>query len=614
MSISREGRHDCEFSFFLRDVSSLNDDDRKFRLSSAQISAINPNTKTAPIFRSKADAELTARIYSRVTVLIDEATDKDGNPWGVAFMAMFHMSNDSGLFRTDAQLREGGFVRAGTDWIRPQGAAPKRSALNLAGGGDDRNLTLPSGAPGRSMERYVPLYEAKMIHQFDHRWATYAGDNSRARESYESRDATDVEKADPSFEPMPRYWVSMQEVTNRLAQRGWARNWLLGWRRNARSHDQRTMIATCIPATAVGDSTFLILPNTQPALAGAVLGCLNSLVHDYVARQKVGGINMSYHFVQQFPVLPPSAYSAADLALIVPRVLELTYTSHSLAPFARDLGYEGPPFAWNEDRRAQLRAELDAWYGRAYGLTRDEMRYILDPGDVMGPDYPSETFRVVKANEMRRFGEYRTARLVLQAWDRLERGDVHQVSPPLTVAAPDGAMLMASIDPKHLPDTAWARPADGLGTDAATIQLAALLRVLSGPTPISRVRLAALYALEPRYLTRRLSGTDRATWRRLVGPSAELLTGVTVVAMAPKINATWGNAVTQLRGMTALVEDISAQTWAPGPKIGEFEINPEEWPYGRASFVLKAMEAIALDEAITELAPEDQVWARAYAA
>ncbi|MGH3261142.1 MAG: hypothetical protein ACRDNS_04010, partial [Trebonia sp.] len=65
-------------------------------------------------------------------------------------------------------------------------------------------------------------------------------------------------------------------------------------------------------------------------------------------------------------------------------------------------------------------AELDAFYARAYGLTRDELRYILDPADVMGADYPSETFRVLKTNECRRYGEYRTARLVLAAWDALE--------------------------------------------------------------------------------------------------------------------------------------------------------------------------------------------------
>ncbi len=95
-----------------------------------------------------------------------------------------------------------------------------------------------------------------------------------------------------------------------------------------------------------------------------------------------------------------------------------------MRPLAHDLCYDGPPFAWDEDRRAQLRAELDAWYARAYGLTRDELRYILDPAEVKGADYPSETFRVLKTNEIRRFGEYRTARLVLQAWDALERGDL----------------------------------------------------------------------------------------------------------------------------------------------------------------------------------------------
>lgn len=77
--------------------------------------------------------------------------------------------------------------------------------------------------------------------------------------------------------------------------------------------------------------------------------------------------------------------------------------------------HDGPPFAWDEGRRADLRADLDAFYARAYGLTRDERRYILDPADVKGPDYPSETFRVLKEKECRRYNEYRTRRLVLAA-------------------------------------------------------------------------------------------------------------------------------------------------------------------------------------------------------
>ena len=86
-------------------------------------------------------------------------------------------------------------------------------------------------------------------------------------------------------------------------------------------------------------------------------------------------------------------------------------------------GYLLRPFKWDEDRRAVLRAELDAYYAKLYGLTRDELRYILDPKDVYGPDFPGETFRVLKEKEERLYGEYRTRRLVLAAWDALEAGE-----------------------------------------------------------------------------------------------------------------------------------------------------------------------------------------------
>ena len=145
---------------------------------------------------------------------------------------------------------------------------------------------------------------------------------------------------------------------------------------------------------------------------------MSSLTLDFVARHKVGGTNLNFFISEQLPVLPPYAFSDFDIAFIVPRVLELNYTSWSMQPFARDLDYDGPPFAWDEDRRAVLRAELDARIARLYGLTKDELRYILDPASTHGDDYPSETFRVLKKNELNRFKEYRTQRLVLEAWDR----------------------------------------------------------------------------------------------------------------------------------------------------------------------------------------------------
>jgi hypothetical protein len=198
----------------------------------------------------------------------------------------------------------------------------------------------------------------------------------------------------------------------------------MGWRDIARSTDERTEIFVTIPLAGVGHTCPLIFVEAEPRLWAAFLGNFNSLALDFIARLKVGGTHLTYGYMKQFPIFSPTFYAQTDLAFIVQRVLELTYTSHSMAPFARDLGYDGQPFAWDEDRRAQLRAELDAWYARAYGLTRDELRYVLDPADVKGADYPSETFRVLKKNEIARFGEYRTARLVLAARDQLQ-GEIH---------------------------------------------------------------------------------------------------------------------------------------------------------------------------------------------
>jgi len=369
------------FAFFLTDPVQLEQAERRFTLSPAQIARINPNTKTAPVFRARRDAELTAAIYGRVPVLIDEGKGAVGNPWGASFMAMFHMSNDSGLFRTAKQLAEQGFVSESTDWVK-EGAA-----------------------------RYVPLYEAKMIHQFDHRWATYDGDDSR--------DMTIDEKRQPNWEARPRYWVPRTEVESRLKAKGWERSWLLSWRDITNATNERTVIAPAYPATGVSNKLPIMFPKAENRHVAALVANLSALSFDFAARQKIGGTTLNFFILFQLPILPPSAYDEAALGFIVPRVLELTYTSHSMAPFARDLGYEGPPFAWDEARRAQLRAELDAWYALAYGLTRDELRYVLDPKDVMGEDYPSETFRVLQKNEIARHGEYRTRRLVLAAYDEL---------------------------------------------------------------------------------------------------------------------------------------------------------------------------------------------------
>jgi hypothetical protein len=98
---------------------------------------------------------------------------------------------------------------------------------------------------------------------------------------------------------------------------------------------------------------------------------------------------VSYFHIKQLPVLRPDRYIESDLSFIVPRIVELTYTAHDMAPWAQALGFEGSPFAFDPNRRAMLRVELDACYARLYGQTRDELRYILDLPDVANADYPT---------------------------------------------------------------------------------------------------------------------------------------------------------------------------------------------------------------------------------
>ncbi|MDH0869811.1 Eco57I restriction-modification methylase domain-containing protein [Agrobacterium pusense] len=380
LTIAKNNRHPSEFAFFLRQVTALDDERRRFRLSPAQIARINPNTKTAPVFRSQRDAELTAKIYERVPVLIDESKGAAGNPWNIEFARLFDMSNDSKLFLTAADLTKAGFTRDGTDWVNPN-------------------------------RRYVPLYEAKMIHQFDHRWASYDG--------AETFDVTDTYKEEPTFEVTPRYWVLEEEVENRLNAKGWNRSWLMGWRDITNATNERTVIATAFPRTAVGNKIPLMLPALATRTIAALLGNLSSLVLDFTARQKIGGTSLNYFLIFQFPVLPPEAYSEDDLAFVAPRVVELTTTSQAMVGFAKEMGGDGKIYDWNKERRANLRAELDAFYALKYGLARDELRYVLDPADIMGSDFPSQTFRGLRNKELKQLGEYRTRRLVLEAYDRL---------------------------------------------------------------------------------------------------------------------------------------------------------------------------------------------------
>ena len=500
----------ARFFFFAFGVEDLADPERQIELTPEDISRINPNTRTCPIFRTRRDAEITRAIYNRVPVLLREAQGEDKpeeNPWGVSFMSMLHMSGASKWFVTRADAEANSWELRGNHFFK----------------GEDTLL---------------PLYESKLFHQFDHRWATYL-------DAEETRDLASGEKIDPSRFIIPRYWVDerdclliaaaifpelasalravwrpdsgddkdgaanlrrelgrwlagwrmvngevaagaqllrelLAEAKKKRSEKKWrdeeaaalelakeyeltpaeaatlakildaplaeqvkavwsllrsrVPKWFLVFRDTARATDERTAISTTIPWAGVSNKAPIVsIANENKSFAHCLQASMASFAHDFAARQKVGSTTLNFFLVYQFPILPPDTYAqpapwqrSMTLAdWLRPYVLELCFTAYDLGGFAQDCGHFELPFRWDDSRRAQLRAELDAAFFHLYGLNRSDTEYVLN------------TFEVLRRSELKTSGKFVTAERILTAYDEMAAAmsagtsfTTHLVPPP----------------------------------------------------------------------------------------------------------------------------------------------------------------------------------------
>jgi hypothetical protein len=390
LTLSGQPAAQPRFAFFCHRVSDLETPGKVFMLTPEDIALLNPNTRTCPVFRTQRDAEITRAIYRRVPVLIREG-DPNGNPWGITFkQGLFNMTSDSHLFRTREELEAAGGTLEGNRWTVP---AP---------------WTLPDG---REVEAglWLPLYEAKMMQQFDHRAADVVKSPTAVARQNQPLAIPLNEKRDVTRVAMPMYWVHPSGV--QCLYEG--QTAYLGYTWVTSPTNMRTMIAAIIPAAGAGNSLPLI--HTTRGLPGQLwlVACLNSFAYDYVARQKLGGVNYTFGFSQQQPVLKPDSVFAsgesliADASFVLPRSFELAYTSRDLEVTATELGYVGRPHAWDEHRRFWLRAELDAAFFHLYGLGRADVDYIM------------ETFPTVRRKDVAAYNRYRTKEAILEIYDAM---------------------------------------------------------------------------------------------------------------------------------------------------------------------------------------------------
>lgn len=382
----------AECGFFLR--STRDDDliDTAFPLTPADFAAVNPNTGTAPVFRTVRDADLTTAIYTRLPVVVDRRYDPPRRPWPVRYLRMFDMTNDSHLFRTWAELEAEGWYRVAGGRIR------------------------------RGLEDALPLYVGRMFRQFDHRAANVDVNEENLHNAAVSGHIDEASKADPNFLPEPQYWIEQKNIEK-------AMSWALAFRDIARPTDIRTVIASILPAAGYGNTAGLLLSEDAES-AALLLANLNAFSLDFVARQKVQGTHVNWYILEQLPVIPPTGYdrmfgtmTARDI--VRREVLHLTYTAHDMADFARDMGHvdaDGavlPPFPWDEADRRQRRARLDALYFHLYGLSREDADYILS------------TFPIVRDHDMRDHRRFLTRDLILGQMAALEAGDSDAVIIPV---------------------------------------------------------------------------------------------------------------------------------------------------------------------------------------
>ncbi|SDC78147.1 Methyltransferase domain-containing protein [Geodermatophilus telluris] len=390
-----EPAHEVKLAFFQKSVPGVSSS--TFPLEADEILLLNPNTGTLPVFRTRIDAEITLACYRRHPALLRDGVP-DGNPWSLRFGTLFHMTNDSDVFVSAQELESRGAISDGWAWVD-------------------------------GYRRWLPLYEAKMLFHWNHRFSTYAGVSNDSVSVVLPRLDED-ELDNPAIEPHARYWVDEKLVVNAIPDR-WDRDWLLGWRDITNGGNERTFVPSILPKTAVGNSFLLAMPEA-PEAAPMLQAVFSSLIFDFIGRQKLSGSHMNYFTAKQLACPAPHTFEATREWLgatlrefLTPRVLELTYNSLRIGPYARDIvGTDpGAPFRWNPNRREQLRAEIDAAILRVYGLDRAAAEHVLD------------SFTVLRKYEERDHGEFRTKRLVLEAYDAM------------TEAARTGVPFVSPLDP-----------------------------------------------------------------------------------------------------------------------------------------------------------------------
>ena len=363
----------AEFVFSALGIGELRDPERRFSLSQSDFALLNPLTRTCPIFKTRRDAEITKAVYAGAKPFVES--------WDPTTLGGMNVGDDASILATEPDQSDGG-------WLR--------------------------------------YLESKMIWLYDHRYADVLDPAAT-----KTRALTDWDHHDPDREAEPRYWVRRRDFYPFMEGK-WEAKWYLVWRDVTNATNERTLVPALIPDVAFARNN---LPGFRVAgdrveLAPFLITALSSMLLDYIARQKISGSHLTRISLLQLPVIDEGAITRfpAHVGLTLDwfrrRAAELIFTATSLIPAGIDLALGEVPYVWDPVRRPRIIAELDAAFFHLYGIERNDVDYIM------------EAFPIVKRNDTREHGSYRSKELVFEVYDRMahaiETGEPYQtiLDPP----------------------------------------------------------------------------------------------------------------------------------------------------------------------------------------
>ncbi|UPV75624.1 hypothetical protein M0R89_06050 [Halorussus limi] len=345
---------EADYVFFAHEPSDIDDESRHVKLSPNEIGQLNPITKTAPLVRGRKALEILQKQHDISPIFVGEEGDEEAentNPWGVTYKRMFDMSTDSDQFISINELSDGTRERNGD--------------INM---GD---------------ETYKRLYEGRMVGQYNHRKSHAKDADGNLFRSGTKEPTKETNLSNPDFTVNARYYLPSESV-DAATPGDYPHEWFIGFKDITSATNSRTMIASVLPHTAVGNKFPLLLTSRPAREVACLLTNLNSMAYDFACRQKIGNVTLNWYIVRQTPVLSPEVYRGQTIRgepmvdWISERVAELTYTAHDLDSWGDDLGFQSTPYDWDSERRTELRAELDGLFFHLYELTETDVNHIIN--------------------------------------------------------------------------------------------------------------------------------------------------------------------------------------------------------------------------------------------